>query len=44
MLRIAYALAVIALIGGSVVMAQAMDRDSRPERRAAIKVLAGLAR
>ena len=40
MWRVAYALAVITLVGGSAVMAQDIDRDSRAERRAAILVMA----
>jgi hypothetical protein len=44
MLRIVYSLAVVTLIGGSAVMAGSMDRDARPERGAAIAMLAGMHR
>ena len=44
MLRLAYALAVVTLIGGSAVMAQNMDRDARPERGAAIAMIAKMQR
>ncbi len=36
MLRLAYALCVATLIGGSAVMAQSIERDNRAERGAAI--------
>jgi hypothetical protein len=42
MLRILYALAVATLLGGSAITAPQMDWDSRPERGAAIMVLAAL--
>lgn len=44
MLRIAYSLAMVTLIGGSAVMAGNMDRDARPERGAAIAMLVGTQR
>ena len=44
MLRIVYSLAVVMLIGGSAVVAQNIDRDARPERGAAIAMLATMQR
>ena len=44
MLRIVYSLAVVTLIGASAVTAQNMDRDARPERGAAIAMLATMQR
>jgi hypothetical protein len=39
MLRIVYAVAVVILIGGSVVTAAGIDLDARPKRGAAIAML-----
>ena len=44
MLRIAYALTILTLIGGSAVTAHGIDRDSRAERAPMILMLAGMPR
>ena len=44
MLRIAYALTVVTLLGASAVTAQGIDRDSRAERVASVVFLAQLPR
>ena len=44
MLRILYVVSVLALVAGSAVTAQGMDRDSRAERSVAYTVLASMPR
>ena len=42
MLRIAYALAIVTLIGGTVVMAHGVNMDARQARGAALLLVAGV--